>query len=102
MCVRHIIGEGGGGSLLLTLAPGRGKFMNAPVNPEGWPGLQMTVLFFKSCKNDNAYFVLYRHCRPRLAFAICYEMRLCFINLRDERKKRVSAIDDKISGDTSP
>ena len=23
----------------------------------------------------------------RLAFAICYEMRLCFINLRDKRKK---------------
>ena len=38
MCVRHIIGEGGGGSLLLTLAPGRGKFMNAPVNPEGVAG----------------------------------------------------------------
>ena len=38
MCVRHIIGEGGGGSLLLTLAPGRGKFMNAPVNPEGVVG----------------------------------------------------------------
>ena len=35
-------------SLILTLASGRGKFMNAPVNPEGVAVALMTVLHFSS------------------------------------------------------
>ena len=50
VCVRHIIK--GGGSLLLTLAPGRGKFTYFRLHKKwmlrstlrGWPGLQMTGL----------------------------------------------------------
>ena len=38
MCKTYHWGVGGGGSLLLTLSPRRGKFMNAPVNPEGVAG----------------------------------------------------------------
>ena len=65
MCVRHIIRGGEGGSLLLTLAPGRGKFTYFQLHKKWMPGQPRgggrgfkwldwcSDPFFKSCKNDK-------------------------------------------------
>ena len=76
VCVRHII-KGGGGSLLLTLAPGRGKFTYFRLHKKwmlrstlrGWPGLQMTGLvqwsLFQVMKNDKRNSDLFFKVRKR-------------------------------------